>query len=143
MSGILSSISGLRRLRRSFSNSLEIDGSSDIGLYDDTSFGGFPGFCSIMICATLNASGTCFSRRHALNRYVNMTTPFLDNSLSTAGEILSMPGAFFGLMFVSISSAISIGVNSLVGSLGRRLITGLISDWMSFGVDCCQVLGKQ
>src|SRR6266576_1984958 len=93
-----------------------------------------PGFCSIMICATLNASGTCFSPRHALNRYVNMTTPFLDNSLSTAGEILSMPGAFFGLMFVSISSAISIGVNSLVGSLGRRLITGLISDWMSFGV---------
>src|SRR6266576_6287123 len=117
-----------RCLRNSFSNSLEIDGRSDIGLYDDTSFGGFPGFFSIMICATLNASGTCLSRRHALNRYVNMTMPFLDSSLSTAGDILSMPGAFFELMFVSISLAISIGINSLMDSLGRRLITGLISD---------------
>src|SRR6266576_6744610 len=127
MSDILSSISGLRRLRSSFSNSLEIDGRSDIGLYDDTSFGGFPGFCSIMICATLNASGTCFSHRHALNMYVNMTTPFLDNFLSTAGDILSMPRAFFGLMFVSISLAISIGVNSEMDALGRRWITELIS----------------
>src|SRR6266550_2980956 len=128
MSGILSSISGLRRLRSSFSNSLEINGRSDIGLYDDTSFGGFPSFWSIMICAILKAKGTWLSLRHALNKYVNMTTPFLDSSFNTAGDILSMPGAFFGLMLVSISRAISIGVIGLIGSLGCRFITGLISD---------------
>lgn len=110
----LDSIIGFSLFSNSFSNSLEMIGNNDIGLYDLTSFKGLPGLQHNNLCHFPQTLGTYFSLNAALIKYVSMTMPFLGNCFSISPVIRSNPGAFLGFMLLSISLLISFGVTSSI-----------------------------
>ena len=64
MCTLLNSI-GVRSLSTSFSNSFDMIGNKEMGLYEETSFTGFPGFGTIITSAAFHWVGTYFSLRAA------------------------------------------------------------------------------
>jgi hypothetical protein len=132
----LSSIRGFKRLRSSFSKSFDMLGRSDIGLYEVARSGGLPGFSSMITCAFFHCIGKLSSRKIVLKIYVKRIIVFFGNSLSMCELISSKPGAFFGLMLLSISWATSRDVKNYIFSLvslsGWHCIIS-ISEVMSFG----------
>ena len=60
------SIIGFNLLISNFSNSFDITGNNEIGLYDAASCGGFPGFGIMITSDTFHSLGTYFSLKAAL-----------------------------------------------------------------------------
>lgn len=102
---------------RNVSHSLDNPGNSDMGLYDVTCSVGYCGFFSIIISTVLKHCGILAllelkSNIKQICYHDNLTT-FFGNSLRSPRKISSIPGALFGVMFVPISLATSIGVLKL------------------------------
>jgi hypothetical protein len=110
------SINGLSLLASNFSNSLEIIGNREIGLYDFASVGGFPGLGIMITSATFQELGTCFNLKTALYKYLSFIIPFLGSCFKISPVIKSYPGALFELRLVLISFVTSLGVASLISS---------------------------
>jgi hypothetical protein len=68
---------GFILLSSNFSNSFDITGNNEIGLYDKVSCGGFPGLGIIITSATFHTPGTYFNLKAALIRLVSFTMAFL------------------------------------------------------------------
>src|SRR5215510_8625742 len=94
------SMMGFSLLMSNFSNSFDITGNNEIGLYDAASCGGFPGFGIIITSATFHSLGTYFSLKAALIRLVIFTVAFLGSCCKTSPVMRSNPGAFWGFMLL-------------------------------------------
>jgi hypothetical protein len=85
---------GFSLLISNFSNSFDITGNNEIGLYDAASCGGFPGLGIMITCATFHSLGTYFSLKASLIRLVIFTIAFLGSCCKTSPVIRLNPGAF-------------------------------------------------
>lgn len=124
-------------LNSNFSNGFEIVWSCEIDRYDVTSSVALFGFCTMMICAILKLCGIHFSWRHILKFCVINTISFFGDSFSAIGDILSIPGEFFGLIFLSIAWTTSSRMIGPIFSSCLYTMCGMKFRWISCGRNVC------